>query len=73
MNSEHTSTTTRIRTKKSDHDLSDAEIKRFFKKHGIDTRKHPPTREQLFALLRDVFHQGANVDVLKIRYNHAVH
>lgn len=50
------------------HELSDARIKHFFKSFDIDTRKSPPTREQLFNLVRAVFKAGSQTDVIHIKY-----
>lgn len=50
------------------HELSDLQVKRFFKTFNIDTRKSPPTREQLFALVRAVFKAGSQVDIMHIKF-----
>ena len=49
------------------HELSDYECGQFYKKWGLDTRKNPPTREQLFSLIRDVFKAGSIVDCIRIK------
>lgn len=48
------------------HELSDYQCGQFYKKWGIDTRKKPPTRDQLFSLIRDVFKAGSQVDCMHI-------
>ena len=57
------------------HELSDQQIRRFFKSFDIDTRKTPPTREQLFGLVRAVFKSGSEIDVMHIKHRepHAIH
>jgi len=50
------------------HELSDNEVRRFFKYFNIDTRKTPPTREQLFGLVRAVFKAGSEIDVMHIKH-----
>jgi len=50
------------------HELTDYQCGQFFKKWGIDTRKTPPTKDQLFSLIRDVYKLGSQVDCIHIRY-----
>jgi hypothetical protein len=50
------------------HELTDKECGRFYKKHGIDTRKNPPTKEELFTLIRDVFKAGSEIDVVHLKW-----
>jgi hypothetical protein len=51
------------------HELTDKQCGHFYKKWGIDTRKYPPTRDQLFALIRDVFKAGSQADCMRINFD----